>query len=171
MSVSRRIFAITVLALAALSAAAPAAIAKPPVPASTEINDGLYANGAYSEAADPEADLARAVQTASAANKRILIEVGGDWCVWCHILDAYLNNDKKVRAEFLKSFVIVRVNFSPEHKNEGFLGKFPARAGYPHFFVLEKDGKLLTSQDTGKLEKGDSYNRDKMLKFAKAWRP
>jgi len=65
-----------------------------------------------------------------------------------------LKNEKKVRAEFLKSFVIVRVNFSPEHKNEGFLGIFSARAGYPHFFVLEKDGKLLASQDTGKLEKG-----------------
>ena len=169
MTTARSILTAAALALVAFTAATPA-VAKPPVPASAAIDDGLYLSRAYSETADPAEDLARAVRAATAANKRILIEVGGDWCVWCHILDAYLNNTPKVRSAYLQSFVVMKVNWSPANKNAAFLDKYPARAGYPHFFILETDGTFLASQDTGKLEKGDSYDRGKMLAFAKAWR-
>jgi hypothetical protein len=47
-------------------------------------------------------------------------------------------------------------------------GKVP---GYPHFFVLESDGKLLHSQGTSELEEGQSYNLKRMTDFIEKWAP
>jgi hypothetical protein len=43
--------------------------------------------------------------------------------------------------------------------------------GYPHLFVLDARGDVLHSQDTGLLEAGQDYDRDKMLAFFKEHRP
>jgi hypothetical protein len=64
---------------------------------------------------------------------------------------------------------MVKINFSDENKNEPLLSRYPPVAGYPHIFVLDKDGKFLHSQDTGKLEEGKSYNLDKFMAFLKEW--
>jgi hypothetical protein len=63
----------------------------------------------------------------------------------------------------------VKVNFSEENKNEKVLSRYPKIEGYPHIFVLEKNGKLLHSQDTGLLESGDHHDHDKVLAFLKKW--
>ncbi|QQS36491.1 MAG: hypothetical protein IPM56_00635 [Ignavibacteriales bacterium] len=51
------------------------------------------------------------------------------------------------------------------------LSKYPEVPGYPHFFVLESDGKFLHSQDTGKLEEGKDYSKEKLMAFFKEWSP
>ena len=70
-----------------------------------------------------------------------------------------------------KHFIVVKVNYSKENKNEKFLSKFPAVAGYPHLYVLSSRGKLLRSQDTGALESGDHHDHDKVFAFLKKWAP
>lgn len=65
----------------------------------------------------------------------------------------------------------MKVNYSPENKNEEFLSNYPKIQGYPHFFVLDENGKLLHSQDTGKLEEGKNYNAQKFIDFLKLWTP
>ena len=50
------------------------------------------------------------------------------------------------------------------------LSKFPKIKGYPHLFVLDKDGKLLHSQDTVLLEDGkSSYVLEKFKEFLLKW--
>ena len=68
-------------------------------------------------------------------------------------------------------FIILKINFSKENKNEKFLSQYPAIEGYPHFFVLEKDGSLLRSQNTGELEKDKDYDKDKFVAFLEKWKP
>jgi hypothetical protein len=63
------------------------------------------------------------------------------------------------------------VNFSQENKNEEVLSRYPKIPGYPHFFVLDKDGKFLHSQSTGDLEEGDHHDRKKVLEFLEEWIP
>ena len=63
----------------------------------------------------------------------------------------------------------MKVNYSKENKNEEVLSQYPRIAGYPHLFVLDSDGKLLHSQDTGELESGDHHDRDKVFNFLKEW--
>lgn len=36
---------------------------------------------------DPAKDLQQAIAVATKTNRKILLEVGGDWCVYCHIMD------------------------------------------------------------------------------------
>ncbi|NTV74345.1 MAG: thioredoxin, partial [Holophaga sp.] len=40
-----------------------------------------------------------------------------------------------------------------------------------HLFVLDADGKVLHSQDTGVLEEGKGYSREKVTAFLTAWKP
>jgi len=64
----------------------------------------------------------------------------------------------------------VKVNYSPENKNEAVLSTFPKISGYPHLFVLDEGGRLLHSQDSGELESGEGHDPAKVLAFIQAWR-
>jgi thiol:disulfide interchange protein len=120
---------------------------------------------------DAAADVAAAVAQAQAEHKRVLVDVGGEWCSWCHIMDRFFAADAEARALLDRGFVLVKVNYSPENRNVALLSKWPRIAGYPHLFVLGPDGALLHSQDTGDLEAGKGYDRAKVVAFLRAWSP
>jgi thioredoxin-related protein len=114
---------------------------------------------------DPAKDLVAAVKQAGKQNKRILIDVGGNWCGWCKKLDAFFKADAEAAQILKKSFVVVKVNFSQENQNKPFLSKYPTIEGYPHLFVLDKKGKLIHSQNTSDLETGDHHDPAKVNAF------
>ena len=120
---------------------------------------------------DPNADLAAAVITATKENKRIILDVGGEWCGWCVYMDKffYQNPDlDKIRTD---NYVWLKVNMSPENENATFLSAYPEREGYPHLYVLDETGNLLHSQDTSPLEAGKGYDIPKFIAFLNKWRP
>ncbi|PIP79697.1 MAG: thiol-disulfide isomerase [Ignavibacteria bacterium CG22_combo_CG10-13_8_21_14_all_37_15] len=119
---------------------------------------------------DAAKDIKNAVVQATKENKRILLDVGGEWCIWCHRLDEFILADKEIDSTLHANFIVVKVNYSKENKNEALLSKYPKVEGYPHFFILEKDGKLLLSKNTGELEAEKSYSREKLLSFFKEWK-
>jgi thiol:disulfide interchange protein len=151
-------------ALAAMLAFAPADLG------AQALRGALYVNDSYDPRANPYRDLERAIERASAEDKRVLLVVGGDWCVWCEILDRHLADDADVYAEFERTFVMVKVNMSRQNENEAFLSGFPASRGYPDFFILESNGAYLSQQQTDALENGRGYDRARMLAFAQRWR-
>ncbi len=116
---------------------------------------------------DATKDIASATALAKSQGKRVLVDVGGEWCRWCHILDRFLAAQTEIKAVLDSRYVTVKVNWSPENKNEAVLSRWPKIKGYPHLFVLDSDGKMLHSQDTGSLEAGDSYDAAKVLAFLK----
>jgi len=122
---------------------------------------------------DPKRDAARDVQAAIAearrSGKRILLEVGGEWCVWCHRMDRYFEENAKLLELREKHFITVKINFSPENENKKLLSAYPEIPGYPHIFVHDTDGKLLHSQNTGELETGKSYDLEKFIAFLQRW--
>jgi thiol:disulfide interchange protein len=124
---------------------------------------------------DPKRDAARdiddAVAEAKRTNRRILLEVGGEWCVWCHIMDEYFDKHPDLTALRDKNYVTVKINFSDENPNKEVLTRYGPIEGYPHIFVLDSDGKLLHSQGTGVLESGRSYDLEKVNNFLKEWAP
>jgi thioredoxin-related protein len=155
----------TLAAIVVLLSSAPTVAA-----AQTRPLDQLYVNDGYDPHADPYRDLERAIDRASAENERILIVVGGDWCTWCEVLDRLLISNADVRAAFASSFVMVKVNWSPESQNAAFLSGFPASAGYPDFFILDSNGAYLGRQRTDVLEHDRGYDTARMLAFARRWR-
>ena len=118
---------------------------------------------------DAAQDLAVALQLATAQGKRVLVDVGGEWCSWCHIMDRFFASNDQARALRDANYVWLKVNWSKENKNEALLSKWPKIDGYPHLFVLDADGRLLHSQDTSLLEEGKGYDTAKFTAFLRQW--
>jgi thiol:disulfide interchange protein len=116
-------------------------------------------------------DLQTTIAKAKAGKKRILIQVGGEWCSWCHLMSKYFHENEKVAKALASDYVIMKVNYSDDNQNEEFLGKFPKVGGYPHLYVLDASGKLLHSQNTEELEEGKGYSERAMLEFLRKWAP
>ena len=125
----------------------------------------------FDPARNPAKDLERTIEEAKSSNKRIILDVGGEWCIWCHRIDYFIGNNEDIKNFIKDNFIVLKINFSKENQNKEFLSKYPEIPGYPHFFVLDKDGKLLHSQDTGLLEQGKGYSHEKMIAFLKKWAP
>jgi thiol:disulfide interchange protein len=130
---------------------------------------GYYVVSDYDETRDPAEDLQVAVERAQKEGKRILIQVGGEWCGWCKLLDGFIHDHPSVSDLIASRYLIMKVNWSRENHNEAFLGQYPRITGYPHLFVLETDGSLLHSQNTAELEEGRSYNEQVMVDFLQKW--
>jgi thiol:disulfide interchange protein len=125
----------------------------------------------YDPARNAEQDILDAVAEAKRTGKRIMLEVGGEWCVWCHIMDDFFSKKPELLALREKNFIMLKINFSEENKNEQVLARYPPIQGFPHIFILERNGKFLHSQSTALLEEGKSYNLAKFEAFLKEWSP
>lgn len=125
----------------------------------------------FNPTANPFDDLKTAVGLAKEVNKRIILDVGGEWCIWCHRIDAFMHSTEEIKSLLEENFIVLKINFSKENKNEKFLSQYPLIEGYPHFFVLDTDGKLLHSQNTGELEKEKDYDKEKFIAFIHKWKP
>ena len=117
------------------------------------------------------ADLQTAIEKAGKENKRIILDVGGEWCGWCIHMDKFFAMNKNLAKLRDANYVWVKVNMSEENENKEFLAKYPQAAGYPHLYVLEKDGTLIQSQDTSALEEGKTYNLKVFTDFLQKYAP
>jgi thiol:disulfide interchange protein len=125
----------------------------------------------FDPARDAAADVAHAVATAKAQGKRVMVDVGGEWCAWCHIMDRFIERHADVKGLVENGYVWVKVNWSKDNRNEALLSRWPKITGYPHLFVLDGDGRLVHSQDTSLLEAGRDYDKAKFVAFLKRWAP
>jgi Thioredoxin-like len=124
----------------------------------------------YDPSRNPAEDLKWAVIFAQRDNKRIMLELGGDWCIWCKHMDEFYTTHKDLLQFRADHYVLVKVNVSEENMNEQFLSQFPAAAGYPHIYILDRDSTFLHSQDTEQLEDGrDSYVPEVFMAFLQKW--
>ena len=140
-------------------------------PTAADIAAVAALNAQFDPARDPVADLETAKVEAQRGGKRIILDVGGEWCSWCHLLDAFMEGDSEIRRFRDAHYVWMKVNYSEENENAAFLSRFPEIKGYPHLFVLDGEGQLLHSQFTGDLEKDKGYDRAKFFAFLKQWAP
>jgi len=123
----------------------------------------------FDSSRDSAQDLKAAIQQAESQHKNILMDVGGNWCSWCLLLERTLTEDAELHALLEKNYVLLHVNFSMDNQNAQFLGKYPPAKGYPAWYVLSPQGRLLKAEDTSELEathKLDAgYNKDALRKF------
>ena len=110
-----------------------------------------------------------AIKLAKATNRRIFIEVGGDWCKWCHVLDRFLNTHSEIKTQLHQTFVVLKVNVSDENDNHEFLKFFPPVLGYPHIYITESNGKLLDSKDISQFYDKGKYSVKRFKAFFERW--
>ena len=134
--------------------------------------DGSALVNIYDPARSPADDLRQAIFLAQKENKRIMLELGGDWCIWCKYMDDFYATHEDILETRAENYVLVKVNVSDENMNEEFLSQFPEVGGYPHIYILESDGTFLHSQDTAELEDGNiSYVPEVFMTFLQEWAP
>ncbi len=124
----------------------------------------------YDAKRDPVKDGIEALKIAKRSNRKVLIEVGGDWCAWCHRLDKFIHSHPQLKQDFFNTFVLVKVNVSEENDNKEFLKVFPPANGYPHMYVTDQNGTILESKDTADFLENKRYSVKKFYEFINQWK-
>jgi len=127
----------------------------------------------YHPGSDAAADIEQAVQQAANSGKHVLIQLGGNWCVWCYRLHDFIESDSEIKTFLEDNYVLYHLNYSKENKNMAVLEKlgYPQRFGFPALIVLDAKGTRLHTQDSALLESGKGYDRAKVFGVLKMWTP
>src|SRR5690606_714920 len=126
----------------------------------------------YHPEVDAQKDIDSLVNLAAVENKYIIVQAGGNWCIWCLRFNNYIQQNPAVSKLLKDKFLYYHVNYSKENKNEAFFTKYAPNGpalGFPFFIVLGKDGKVLKVRESGNLEKDSSYDEEKVLAFFNGW--
>lgn len=132
----------------------------------------------YNEKADPIAQIDQAVAKAAKGKKHVIVQLGGNWCIWCLRFADFITKDADIKATIDKNYEYIHVNIprrgTPQYEAAAPLQKRldnAGRFGYPVLVVLSPKGKVLHIQDSSFLESGNSYDQAKVLRFLKNWTP
>ena len=121
----------------------------------------------YPVKADGQGLYDQALARAKAEKKRVLVTVGGNWCVWCHKLHMLLRGDPALAARLERSYVELLLDTVAHEAVVARLAPNP-KDGVPYLFVLGPDGEVLARQETGSLEVGPRHDPAKVLAFLDA---
>jgi hypothetical protein len=124
----------------------------------------------YHPDADPYSDLKSALARASAGHKKVIVQVGGNWCRWTRALDKLYQDNTAIAGLLQDKYELVRVNYSDENYNQEFITTLGATDGIPFIFILDNDGRVLHAQETGALEQGDGHDPVKVFQLYNDWK-
>lgn len=128
----------------------------------------------YDESADADAQIAAAVASARADGKRVLLMFGANWCVWCRRLSWVFENDPQVSAALAAGWHVVKVDTGTRGSgtNRAIIERYgdPVQHGLPCLVVLDGEGTLVHTQETGSLESGDRHDPERVLAFLSRFR-
>lgn len=128
----------------------------------------------YNPKADAHADINKLIAKAKKEGKNIMIQAGGNWCIWCLRFNKFVQNTPELKNVVDKNYVYYHLNYSPENKNEKIFAEYgnPGdKFGYPVFIVLDKNGKMIHVQPSDVLEEGKGYSLEKVKEFFNQWTP
>jgi thiol:disulfide interchange protein len=126
--------------------------------------------------ADASAQVAAALTRAQAEHKRVILDFGANWCIWCRRLHSTFETDPSVAKALEKDFIVVMVDVNTRKgtkRNDDLVVRYgnPTEHGIPVLVVLDSNGKQLTTKDTGELEEGDGHSPKKIAAFLIYWAP
>ncbi len=122
----------------------------------------------YNDKENAEQKIKDLVARAKKENKNIIIQAGGNWCIWCLRFNQYVQSTPELKEIVDQNYLYYHLNYSPENKNEKVFAKYDnpgAKFGYPVFIVLDQDGKMIHTQDSAVLEEGKGYSLEKTKAF------
>jgi thiol-disulfide isomerase/thioredoxin len=168
----RRLFVVPLLCVLAAPVAAQDKTEAAPKPAK-KVRPNVY-----DENADGKALVAAACAKAAKENKRVLVQWGGNWCGWCHLLHNFFKKEPEVAKLLRDEYELVLVDVVQFKKDESHwkrLGVDLKGQGFPYLTVVDADGKLVANQPTEPLEtpkekaKTNGYEKPKVVEFLKKY--
>jgi len=128
----------------------------------------------YNETENAEKKIAALVKKAKKENKNIILQAGGNWCIWCLRFNNFVQTTPELKNLVDKNYLYYHLNYSPKNKNEKIFAKYGnpgEKFGYPVFIILDKNGKQIQTQDSSVLEEGKGYSLEKVKTFFDSWKP
>ena len=101
----------------------------------------------YNETEDAAAKIQELVKKAKKENKNIVIQGGGNWCIWCLRFNNFVQTTPELKKLVDDNYIYYHLNYSPNNKNEKVFAQYGnpgAQYGYPVFIILDKNGKIIT---------------------------
>lgn len=124
----------------------------------------------YNEEIDAMVQIDEAVARAAKEGKKVICQVGGNWCIWCLRFADFITKDAEINSLIDDNFVYIHVNYSPKNRNAKAMERLGnQQLGYPHLVLLDAEGKIIGVKETGSLEENKSYSREKVLDFFNGW--
>ncbi|WP_411812651.1 thioredoxin family protein [Chryseobacterium scophthalmum] len=128
----------------------------------------------YDSKADAQTDINKLVAQAKKEGKNIMIQAGGNWCIWCLRFNQYVQTTPELKKIVDENYLYYHLNYSPDNKNEKVFSQYGnpgEKFGYPVFIVLDKTGKMIHVQQSDVLEEGKGYSLEKTKAFFNQWAP
>jgi thiol:disulfide interchange protein len=131
----------------------------------------------YDVRANGTEQIAAALKEAKSGNKRVLVDIGTNWCIWCRRLHDTFTTNAQVRHALSSDYVLVMIDLNMRHgkaRNADVDRRYghPLSHGIPVLLVLDADGNLLTTKDSGELEDGhEAHDPAKISAFLAEWAP
>lgn len=125
--------------------------------------------------ADGDALVATAVEQARITNRRVLVLLGANWCPYCRRLHHVVETSPAVTEMLRDNLELVHVDVNTRRtksRNAAVVARLgnPLRFGLPVFVVLEADGTLLTTRETGSLAAStDEELAERLVDFLNEW--
>ena len=125
----------------------------------------------YKPEENAKKEIEKSVEEAKKTGKHVLVQVGGNWCIWCARFNDFVTNDKSLDSLMNSNYVVYHLNHSKENKNSDILAKYeyPQRFGFPVFLILNEKGELVHTQTSWYLESEKSYHKEKVTAFFNDW--
>lgn len=127
----------------------------------------------YNPEADVHTDIKKAVQLAAREHKNVMLQVGGNWCIWCTRFHNTVAANDTLRKQQNDNYVMVYVNYEQKNSKDPIwkeLG-FPQRFGFPVFVILDDKGNRIHTQNSSYLEEGKGHSPEKIAEFFRQWSP
>jgi len=127
----------------------------------------------YDPKADAQADINKLVGQAKKEGKNIMIQAGGNWCIWCLRFNNYVQTTPELKEIVDKNYLYYHLNYSPDNKNEKVFAQYiniKEQQFYPFFIILDKYGKKIHIQQSEILEDGKGYSFQKVKEFLEKWK-
>lgn len=129
----------------------------------------------YNPKANAEADINKLIAQAKKEGKNIMIQAGGNWCIWCLRFNNFVQTTPELKETVDKNYLYYHLNYSPDNENPKVFAKYidiKEKMAYPFFMVLDKNGKLIhVLKDSSVLEEGKGYSAEKVKEFFNQWAP
>jgi thiol-disulfide isomerase/thioredoxin len=125
----------------------------------------------YDTSADADHDVARAFAQARTENKRVLIDLGGNWCGDCRVL-AGIMELPEVKHFIDAHYVVVAVDVGRFNRNLQIPARFGITQrleGVPSVLIADPQGTLINAGHTAALADARSMSPQDIVNWLASW--
>lgn len=152
-------------------AAVPAAAETAPRLSISNLSDLTVPDRPYDETANADASVASAFARARAEHKRVLVDLGGNWCADCRILSGIM--DLPEMRRFLNAhYVVVFVDVGRFDKNLQVPARFGVKGrlqGVPSVLIADPNGSLVNGEHIFALDDARSMAPQDIADWLAQW--